>query len=204
MPEKIHPPLLALPQERGRGRGKKVAGNNRTGRRNATRTLLSTKPTKTQSQHHTKQTNTLSSIQYHQHQTMMQSICSFGRVLSRGGGGSIGSLILLKQTCLPALQLVMANQMPTLTSNTTSRNVHINPYSGREDREGERDCQRKVAQHAQHGLKTEFMDYSTTIMQNAKMGLHESAEKRHRQRERNTEKKRGCSGKCGKACSKNH
>eukprot|EP00970_Alexandrium_tamarense_P003472 scaffold542_cov202-Alexandrium_tamarense.AAC.23 len=127
---------------------------------------------------------------------MMQSICSFGRVLSRGGGGSIGSLILLKQTCLPALQLVMANEMPTLTSNTTSRNVHINPYSGREDREGERDCQRKVAQHAQHGLKTEFMDYSTTIMQNAKMGLHESAEKRHRQRERNTEKKRGCSGKC--------
>lgn len=61
--------------------------------------------------------------------------------------------------------------------------MSVNPYTGREyDREAERELQRKSLMRSRHGLKVEWADYSTTIMDRARSRLRESAARRRRQR----------------------
>ncbi|KAL7479769.1 hypothetical protein ACHAW6_005492 [Cyclotella cf. meneghiniana] len=69
------------------------------------------------------------------------------------------------------------------------RGYHVNPYTGREEKEADREHQRKLNQH---GLKSDAADYSTTVMQRARERLNAAAAQR---RERGRSRNRGGSNK---------
>ncbi|KAL3791024.1 hypothetical protein HJC23_003013 [Cyclotella cryptica] len=63
------------------------------------------------------------------------------------------------------------------------RKYHVNPYTGEEEKEADKEHQRKLNQH---GLKSDSADYSTTIMQRARERLNASAaQRKERVRNRN-------------------
>ena len=102
------------------------------------------------------------------------------------GGISLEASSLLRLVCLPELQLPMLNSIGSLPKygEQTNRTVSINPYNGKDYRDEERELQRK---RCHHGLKVEWVDFSTTVMERARSRLRESAMQRKRSTTERTE-----------------
>jgi len=80
----------------------------------------------------------------------------------------------------PALQLIpipIGNAAMLNRPHPTRRYMSINPYTGLDNRKEEREIQRKLCDK---GLKVEWADHSTTIMDRARSRLQTSATKRRR------------------------
>ena len=81
----------------------------------------------------------------------------------------------LRVAVLPALQLPILQL--SRNYHATARHMFINPYSGLDHRDDERELQRK---QLQKGLKLERYDFNTTIMDRARSNLRNAVIERKR------------------------
>lgn len=87
---------------------------------------------------------------------------------------------LSRPVCFPALQLPMLNSLGSFRKKYEEqaiRAVSINPYSGKDYQDEERELQRKKCHH---GLKVEWVDFTPTIMERARSRLRETVMQRKR------------------------
>ena len=136
---------------------------------------------------------------------LTQMIPSSLMLISRAGVMQVGkpSLLWLISCTAPALQLIpihiptpallqliipitpigTARHSSQYGGGVATRHIHINPYTGKDNREEERERQRKTM--CQHGLKLSqggVGDFSATIMDRARSRLKASAMQRRRRR----------------------
>eukprot|EP00581_Thalassiosira_minuscula_P003216 CAMPEP_0183735302 /NCGR_PEP_ID=MMETSP0737-20130205/46246_1 /TAXON_ID=385413 /ORGANISM="Thalassiosira miniscula, Strain CCMP1093" /LENGTH=132 /DNA_ID=CAMNT_0025969001 /DNA_START=1 /DNA_END=399 /DNA_ORIENTATION=+ len=97
-------------------------------------------------------------------------------------GTSLLQALRLVPIPTPALQLIpipigTPSRHPCPHGGGATRCMSINPYTGLDTREEDREWQRKMCQH---GLKVEWADFSTTINDRARSRLYASAMERRR------------------------
>ncbi len=107
------------------------------------------------------------------------------RVLLSPGAASLvhsqATASILRLTVIPAFQLPMLQFIRNY--HPSALVMFINPYSGLDHRDDERELQRK---QLQKGLKLERYDFNTTIMDRARSNLRNSAMERKRRQGSNT------------------
>lgn len=115
-------------------------------------------------------------------------VIPFSRLMLSQGSKITNVTTILRLVCTPAMQLPILNSMNNLSLHSankqhrSTRYLSHNPFNGahEQEKEQEKELQRKLTQH---GLKAEYADFSTTLMERAKLRLQSSSSERRRKRE---------------------